>query len=88
MRKIAFAAAMFAVAAPLSGCVTAEEYEARVAAADDDRCQSYGSHPGSDGYLFCRMTQDNRHERENEQSRAANDALIEEGLKKATTGYW
>jgi hypothetical protein len=49
MRKIVFAAVLFAVAAPLSGCVTVAEEEALVASADDDRCRSYGSQPGSDG---------------------------------------
>lgn len=85
MRRIVFIAAL---ASTLGGCVTAAEQAELVAAADDDKCQSYGAHPGSDGYTLCRMGQQNRHDRDWEEQRAANDAMIERGVTMMQTGHW
>jgi outer membrane biogenesis lipoprotein LolB len=49
----------------LSGCLTAQERAAQVQAKrerlnaeDDQKCQSYGAKPGSDGYVMCRTQLD------------------------------
>jgi hypothetical protein len=55
MKNLVLALAMAASAAALSGCVTTEETEARVAAKDSADCQDYGAAPGTSGYLQCRM---------------------------------
>jgi hypothetical protein len=53
MRRILLVSA---IAMLLSGCVTAEERNAQIAASDDGQCQSYGAAPGSQEYYQCRMT--------------------------------
>ena len=50
------------LALALSGCVTASEYAAQVAAADDGDCRSYGADPGTQAYFQCRMTKSEQHE--------------------------
>lgn len=47
MKTLVFALAMVASAAALSGCVTSQEMEARVAAKDRADCQDYGAAPGT-----------------------------------------
>ena len=78
MKPLLLAAALLMGASGLSGCVTDAELA-------DNQCQSYGAQPGSDIYVACRMIKGEQLERERQE---ASDALIEEGLKKATTGYW
>ena len=43
-----------ALAAVLSGCMTAEDHAAAVIAADDAECQSYGGQPWTPAYIRCR----------------------------------
>jgi hypothetical protein len=56
--KTILIAAVAAIA--LSGCVASEEMQAeinaKVAAADDAECHSYGAATGTDAYYQCRMT--------------------------------
>ena len=61
MKRLLLAAAVTAGFA-LSGCVTAQEMAAQVAAADDGDCRSYGAEPGSQTYFQCRMTKSQQHE--------------------------
>ena len=60
MLLLAIAAALASLT--LGGCVTASEYTAQVAAADDGDCRSYGAEPGSQAYFQCRMTKSQSHE--------------------------
>jgi hypothetical protein len=46
----------------MSGCVTAEQNIARVAAMDDAACHSYGAATGTDAYFQCRMIKDQQHD--------------------------
>ncbi len=41
----------------LSGCKSAEQLAAEAAAADDQSCQLYGTVPGSQAYVDCRLNQ-------------------------------
>jgi hypothetical protein len=56
---------MLALATTLSGCVTAEEREANIAADDAATCESYGAQPGSQAYIQCRMQRDQQHQANN-----------------------
>lgn len=54
MRTTAFLLAFFA----LSGCVSSAERAARLAAADEAKCVSYGFATGTPAHGQCRMEQD------------------------------
>jgi hypothetical protein len=77
--KIAIIAALGAFA--LSGCVTAQEMEARVAAKDDGDCRSYGAAPGTDGYLQCRMAIRQQHVEEYAAAAARSQAMMDNAAK-------
>jgi hypothetical protein len=51
----------------LGGCVSAE----KLAAIDDQKCQSYGARPGSDAYTQCRVAMDNQRATDRSMRRAA-----------------
>ena len=50
----------------MSGCVTAEQNIARVAAMDDAACHSYGAATGTDAYFQCRMIKDQQHDQDSQ----------------------
>ena len=62
MKMLLLASAATLASLALGGCVTATEYAAQVAVADDGDCRSYGAEPGSQAYLQCRMTKSQSHE--------------------------
>ena len=63
----------------LAGCASA----AQVAAIDDNKCQSYGFAPGSEGYAQCRMTMDVQRQ----QARAAAIASVQAGMQSVGNAY-
>jgi hypothetical protein len=46
--------------AALMGCATTEDDKARLAAADNDQCVSYGTTPGTPAYTDCRLKLDHQ----------------------------
>ena len=77
MRALAILLAFF-----LSGCAEYEaqqqakakaQFEAHIkvqAAADDVKCQSYGTRPGEQAYIQCRMNLDNQHAQDSREADA------------------
>lgn len=59
---------IFFLVTTCSGCMSTEERNARIAAADEDACVSYGAQPGTQEYFQCRMA--------NDQQRQANNAAL------------
>jgi hypothetical protein len=77
MTKILLAAC---AALALSGCVTAEEMAAQVAAKDDNECHSYGAPTGTDAYFQCRMVKSQQRVQFNTAATAAANAQFQHGL--------
>jgi hypothetical protein len=44
----------------LCGCMTAEQRQARIDAAEDAQCRQYGAQPGTQTYYQCRMALNER----------------------------
>jgi hypothetical protein len=86
MKTLVFALAMAASAATLSGCVTTEEMEARVAAKDGADCQDYGAAPGTSGYLQCRMLLRQQHVEQTAIAAAQAQAQFNQGAAMLAAG--
>jgi len=54
MRELVIIVLAYSLAG-LMGCATAQEDKARLAAADNEQCTSYGTTPGTPAYTDCRI---------------------------------
>lgn len=86
MKTLVFALVIAASAAALSGCVTTQEMEARVAAKDGADCQDYGAVPGTSGYLQCRMLLRQQHVEQTAIAAAQSQAQFNQGAAMLAAG--
>jgi hypothetical protein len=70
---------LIATAVTLTGCANAGQ----LAANDDDKCQSYGFAPGTQGYAQCRMSMD----ASRQQAASAAIAGLANGMRSVGNAY-
>jgi hypothetical protein len=69
----------------LTGCMTEKEREAKLAAADDDKCTSYGLQFGTPQYADCRIKMTQIHASEEIARKQAVAAYVDSLERRQTT---